>query len=205
MALIFKNTFYGSRSVFNFNQEGNFFMRQVDWSRVLAGLTIMAPVPYVVSYADVYMSEDQAAAEFFPGINMQAQNIDLTPEDVRSIQSSSGERVLSPHVRVWMGPDGEAVFIDRVLGKHEFITYALAVTHDGKVKGVEVLQYNETYGYQIRNADWRQQFIGKDSSDKLKVEKDIVNISGATLSCVHVTNGIRRVLKTFDVIKSRTA
>jgi hypothetical protein len=178
-------------------------MRLRSWSRVLAGLTFMAPVPYVVSYADVYMSEEQAAAELFPGLSLQARDIDLTPEDVKSIQSASKERVLSPHVHVLMGPNGEALFIDRVLGKHEFITYALAVTPEGKVKGVEILQYNETYGYQVRNADWRQQFYGKGSDDTLKLDRDIVNISGATLSCAHVTNGIRRLLHTFDVIKSR--
>ena len=34
----------------------------------------------------------------------------------------------------------------------------------------------------------------------MKIDKDIENISGATLSCVHLTDGVRRILHTYDLV-----
>jgi len=176
-------------------------MRPKDWNIVLAGLLI-APVPYVAR-AENYLTEEQAAAVLFPGLHMEARWIDLTPEQIKTIDKVSGEKVLDPRVRIFWGPNKEALMIDKVLGKHQFITYAVAITPDSKVKGIEILDYRETYGYQIRDKSWRQNFFGKSAQDSLKLDKDIPNISGATLSSKHVTDGVRRVLQTYEILKAK--
>ena len=51
----------------------------------------------------------------------------------------------------------------------------------------------------MRNAQWREQFVGKKAGDQLELDKDVRNISGATLSCQHVTEGIRRNLALYHV------
>jgi Na+-transporting NADH:ubiquinone oxidoreductase subunit NqrC len=89
--------------------------------------------------------------------------------------------------------------VDEVLGKHDLITYAVALLPDGSIKQIEILDYRETYGGQIRQASWRDQFKGKKAGDALALEQPIQNISGATLSCAHVTDGIRRVLATYEI------
>jgi Na+-transporting NADH:ubiquinone oxidoreductase subunit NqrC len=61
------------------------------------------------------------------------------------------------------------------------------------------MDYRESYGYEIRNVEWRAQFAGKTSAAPLKLENDIQNVSGATLSCRHVTDGVKRVLATYDI------
>jgi hypothetical protein len=53
---------------------------------------------------------------------------------------------------------------------------------DGAVKRVEILEYREAYGDQVRNPTWRSQFTGKKHGARLTLTKDIQNISGATLS-----------------------
>jgi Na+-translocating ferredoxin:NAD+ oxidoreductase RnfG subunit len=80
------------------------------------------------------------------------------------------------------------------------ITYAVALTPDGAVKRVEVLEYRETYGGEIRNPAWRQQFVGKRFGSQLQLGKDIKNISGATLSSRHVTDGVRRLVATWQLL-----
>ena len=178
-------------------------MRSREWGRVLLAAAMTAPIP-CVAYAEVYLNENQAAAILFPGIKLEPSWIDLTPQELKEIEKASGKKWLSSQVRVWWGPRQEALIIDRVLGKHEFITYAIAITPDGKVKGIEIMEYRETYGNEIREPKWRQQFVGKSVHDPLKLDKNIRNISGATLSCAHVMDGVRRVLYTYEILKSKT-
>src|SRR5437764_171676 len=90
--------------------------------------------------------------------------------------------------------------LDRVIGKHDFITYALALGSDGSVRGLEILEYRETYGGEIRNPNWRRQFVGARPGSALRLDKDIKNISGATLSSRHVTDGVRRLLVTWQML-----
>jgi Na+-transporting NADH:ubiquinone oxidoreductase subunit NqrC len=62
------------------------------------------------------------------------------------------------------------------------------------------MDYRETYGYQIRNPAWRKQFVGKTYQSDLKLDKDIMNISGATLSCRHITDGVKRLLSFYELV-----
>ncbi len=176
-------------------------MHSKNWNKLLTGL-LLAPIPFVAR-AETYLTENQAAAVLFPGLKMEPRWIDLTPQEIKTIYKASGGKPLEPRARVLWGPNHEALIIDRVLGKHEFITYAVAIMPDGKVKGIEIMDYRETYGYQIREKDWRQHFVGKAAADPIKLDKDIPNISGATLSSKHVTDGVRRVLQTYEILKSK--
>ena len=99
---------------------------------------------------------------------------------------------------VWSVADGGSpagtLVIDEVLGKHEMIVYAVALDTQGAIKAIEILEYREAYGGQIRTEAWRKQFVGKRHGAALKLDVDVMNIGGATLSCKHVLDGVRRVL-----------
>jgi hypothetical protein len=159
-------------------------LRSKDWNVVLAGLLI-APIPFVAR-AETYLTQDQAAAILFPGVSMGTRWADV-----------------GPRTRVLWGPNKEALFIDRVLGKHDLITYAVGLSADGKVKGIEILDYRETFGGEIRDEKWRRNFVGKNAQDPVKLDKDIPNISGATLSSKHVTDGVRRIIHLYETLKNK--
>jgi Na+-transporting NADH:ubiquinone oxidoreductase subunit NqrC len=55
----------------------------------------------------------------------------------------------------------------------------------------EIMTYRESHGGEIRNAAWRRQFTGRRDGAALRPAVDIRNIAGATLSCEHVTAGVR--------------
>ena len=135
---------------------------------------------------------------------LEARDVELTPDQVRAVQKAAGVRVPSRRIRLWRANSGEAMFVDKVLGKHEFITYAVGLTASGQVKGIEIMDYRETYGGQIRDASWRDHFVGKSAADAVKLETDIPNISGATLSSRHVTDGVRRLLKTYEILQRQS-
>ncbi|HZR88762.1 MAG TPA: FMN-binding protein [Bradyrhizobium sp.] len=103
--------------------------------------------------------------------------------------------------RVWKAETGGKVagffVFDRVIGKHLYIDYAVALTPGGAVHSVEILEYRESYGGDVRSPSWLAQFNGKTSASPLKINGDIRNISGATLSSTHITEGIKRILATY--------
>ena len=166
-----------------------------------AAVGVVAPAP--VS-ATVYLSVQAAQRAMFPDASFAAHDLALAPDQRKLIAKASGVGAFDKVQRVWEARSGAQrvgwFIVDRVLGKHEMITYAVALSPDGAVKRVEILEYRETYGGEIRNPAWRQQFVGKRFGSVLQLGKDIRNISGATLSSRHVTDGIRRLLVTYQLL-----
>ncbi len=124
----------------------------------------------------------------------------LTAEEVARIEKTSATNVLNRQVRAWKASTGGWFIADQVVGKHDFIPFALALDQNGAVKSVEILEYREAYGGEIRNEQWRAQFAGKNHDSALKLTRDIQNISGATLSSKHVTDGVRRLVATHAIV-----
>jgi Na+-transporting NADH:ubiquinone oxidoreductase subunit C len=166
------------------------------------GAAIVAAAP---CYATVYHSVESAQKACFPeATEFASAEVKLTKAQMKAIEKDSGVRVRLDMQHVWKATkDGHFIgwfIVDEVLGKHEFIQWALALNTDGSVKSIEVVDYRETYGYEIRNADWRAQFLGKQHGAKLKLDNDIKNISGATLSCRHITDGVKRLLSFYELV-----
>jgi hypothetical protein len=160
-------------------------------------------------HAVQYMTIGRAQAVAFPtATQFGAAHVIFTPANVKAIEQLSGQRVRSRGEQVWRAEaNGELLgyfIVDHVIGKHEIIDYAVALEPDGRVKRVDILEYRESYGDEIRGAAWLAQFVGKTSRDRLKVDDDIRNISGATLSSHHVTEGVKRVLAIYETcLKAR--
>jgi len=155
--------------------------------------------------AERYLSLAEAQRVCFSQADeFEAQTIRLTAEESKAIEQKSGAKVRDRESRIWLARKGTNLFglfmLDHVFGKHEVIEYAVAVSPEGKLLQVEILEYREHYGSEIRNAKWREQFKGKTGTSKLRLNDDIYNISGATISCRNVTDGVRRVLATFELV-----
>jgi Na+-translocating ferredoxin:NAD+ oxidoreductase RnfG subunit len=131
---------------------------------------------------------------------MNPQHAVISAAQAKQIEKVAGTKVRELSPKIWRSSDGGWFYLDQVIGKHEFITYALAINKDGAVSGVEILDYRETYGSEIRNPKWRAQFNDKRNGAPLKLEVDIVNLSGATLSCRNITTGVKRLLATHELL-----
>ena len=127
------------------------------------------------AYATTYLTVEQAQRAIFPGVSF----------------TSTGQP------GVWRTSNGSYFIVDKVVGKHEYITVAIGINANGTVKQIEIMEYNESYGYEVRNAAWRAQFVGKSVNSPLQLNVDIKNISGATLSSKHITDGVKRVLQKY--------
>jgi hypothetical protein len=165
------------------------------------GLTLLAgalaPAPPAIA-AD-YLTAEAAQRALFPEADT------FTPVAV-ALDAAARQRVLAlagPQPRhgtlgVWAARRGDElvghVFVDEVLGRVDLITYAAGIDTAGRLRTPEILSYRESHGGEIRADGWRRQFAGRDALAALRPGRDIRNIAGATLSCEHVTQGIRWLL-----------
>lgn len=175
------------------------------WFSVIpAAVALVAPAQ---AGATVYLTIPAAQQAMFPGARFIDHSLTFDDAQRKAITNASGAPVYDKVQRVWDVRAGSQrigwFIVDRVIGKHEFITYAIALAPDGAVRGIEILDYRETYGGEIRNPKWRQQFVGKRPGAALKLDQDIRNISGATLSSRHVSDGVRRLLATFALVLAK--
>ena len=151
------------------------------------------------AYATVYLSMEEAQKLMFPGATFEALPLSLSDDQVQAIEKASDTNVRNRTLQVWKVSTGGWFITDEVVGKHEFIPIALALDASGAVKDIEILEYREAYGDQVRNPQWRAQFNGKRNGSTLTLSEDIQNISGATLSSKHITDGVRRLLATYTI------
>ncbi|MFO1462010.1 MAG: FMN-binding protein [Verrucomicrobiota bacterium] len=147
-----------------------------------------------------YLSVEQAQQAIFPGGKFTEAHRTLSREQRKAIETACGLKQRSAELRAWRVDGGGWFLVDEVIGKHEFITFAVGITPEGAVSQVEVMDYRENYGDEIRRPEWRRQFVGKRTGDSLEPGKDITNISGATLSCRHVTEGVKRLLAAWNLL-----
>jgi Na+-translocating ferredoxin:NAD+ oxidoreductase RnfG subunit len=156
--------------------------------------------------AEHYLDAAGAAKALFPEADRFVQaDAALDAAAANAVKARSGMRVRQKTIKSLQAFKGSAsagwVYIDEVIGKHEFITYAVGVEPGGAARGIEIMDYRETWGGVVRDASWRSQFKGRTIRDPIKLENDIKNVSGATLSCRNVTDGVRRVLATHEALK----
>ncbi|HEU5275237.1 MAG TPA: FMN-binding protein [Xanthobacteraceae bacterium] len=148
----------------------------IKWTAPAAALVSVTSAAHAVQYLTVPQAQKLAFPSATQFVETQAG---------RAWKAQAGGRTL-----------GLFVF-DHVIGKHLYIDYAVALDPGGRVLRVEILQYRESYGGEVRQASWLAQFVGKTSASPLAINQDIRNISGATLSSRHVTEGVKRILAAY--------
>ena len=70
----------------------------------------------------------------------------------------------------------------------------VGIDTDGEVSNFEVLVYREARGNEIATKRFNYQYQGKDVRDPIRINRDIINISGATMSVRSASAGVKRAL-----------
>ncbi len=97
------------------------------------------------------------------------------------------------------GKRGGVAFFDthRVRTLNE--TAMVAISTDGRVIRVEVIQFHEPQEYVAKDA-WKQQFAGRKLDDELSLKRGIRPLGGATLTANALTDASRRCLALWQVL-----
>jgi Na+-translocating ferredoxin:NAD+ oxidoreductase RnfG subunit len=163
----------------------------------IAGLAMLS-LP-IIAEAKIYLSAEQAQKILMPNKQLSKMPMIITDDLQEKMRAASSIRYPFQGDRIWKANDGGWFIVDEVVGKHEMITYAVGLSPSGNITGIEILEYVESYGYEVAEAQWRKQFVGKNANDPIKLNQDIQNIGGATLSCKHISDGVKRVVVLYEL------
>jgi hypothetical protein len=131
-------------------------------------------------------------AKLFPQATLTPADLALTPDQVERLKTEFNVPVLRPQIKRWKASTGGTLYLDQVYGLNDIVTYLVALDEKGSVKGIEILVCVEGF-CDIATTEWRAQFSGR-KFGKWDPKTEIANISGATLSAMHVAEGVKKVL-----------
>jgi len=158
------------------------------------GVAVLAPAHRLV--AAEYLTLEAAQRAVFPeAARFEPLPLTLTPAQRQVVATLAGAQPPRGRLRAWRAEGPSSLigyfFVDEVLGRQDFIDYAAGINSDGTLRTPEIMAYRESHGGEVRNAAWRGQFARRGDGVRLRASIDIKNIAGATLSCEHLTAGIR--------------
>ena len=161
--------------------------------------------PHEMGQEDVYLTEDEAARLTFPKSERIGEEfIKLTPEQKRTIEDRIGWHFPESEFVVYVGKTGAQIdgyaIVQNTIGKHKPITYMVGINSRGEVLNVEILVYREARGSEVRTKRFNTQYEGKNIFDPIRMNRDIINISGATMSVRSLSAGVKRALVLVDEV-----
>ncbi len=154
--------------------------------------------------AKLFMNQEKALAKAFPEADaVERKTLFLTPEQARAVEEESRTRVDSSIVTYYVGkkgdtPLGTAFFSTRVVRTMPMLLMTV-VKPDGRVAFVEVLAFYEPEDY-LPRPSWLRQYQNKLLNDRLRIRRDIPNVTGASLTCQAINDGVRQTLALHHVI-----
>lgn len=156
-----------------------------------------------LEHAEVFMSEDDAVKLMLPkSQRIRRELIRLTHEKKEQIEERIGWKFPEESFEVYVGETGDKVdgyaVLHNTIGKHRHMTYMVGVDAEGRCMNVELLVFREAKGSEVGKKRFNSQYEGKTVSDPIRINKDIINISGATMSVRSISAGVKRVLVLVD-------
>lgn len=156
-----------------------------------------------MTHAEVFLTEEEALKIIFPkSERIREDIIQLTAEKKTQIEERIGWKFPEESFQVYIGETGTRVdgyaLIQNTIGKHKHMTYMVGVDNTGACTDVELLVFREAKGSEVRTKRFNVQYEGKTVHDPIRINKDIINISGATMSVRSFSAGVKRVLVLVD-------
>ncbi|HHT9117714.1 MAG TPA: FAD:protein FMN transferase [Candidatus Hypogeohydataceae bacterium YC38] len=147
----------------------------------------------------VFLTEEQALEQMFPDCDeVLRDQLLLTEEDRKALETRLGRRIYEYGFEVYVGKEkgevqGYAVITSEI-GKFHPFDFIVAVKPNGRIEDLAVLVYRESRGGEVARRRFLHQFKGKSLKNPIRINKDIINITGATMSVVCMCEGVKKVL-----------
>ncbi len=156
-----------------------------------------------LNHAEVFMSEEEAVKIILPkSQRVRKEVIELTQDKKTLIEQRIGWKFPEHAFELYIGETGEKIdgyaMVHNTIGKHKHMTYMVGVDAKGACSDVELLVFREARGSEVGRKRFNVQYEGKTVSDPIRLNKDIINITGATMSARSISAGVKRVLVLVD-------
>ena len=157
-------------------------------------------------YTTTYLSVEEALAVALPdATTIRRITVQPSREERQAIARKLGGRVREREFSVYCGEkadgslDGFAV-IQEEIGKFKLITFIVAIEPDASARRVAVMVYREARGGEVAQRRFLVQYEGKSAASPLSMNRDIVNITGATMSVNSMNFGVKKVLAAVETL-----
>ena len=157
------------------------------------------------------LTREQALREIFPeGTRTVDETRVLAAAQRDRLEHELGRRIDDDEIVVTRVFDaagtvrGFAVVTEEI-GKYRPITFMVGVTPELAVRDVAVLVYRESRGGDVKRRRFLNPYRGKTIRDPIDVNRDIINISGATISVRSINAGVKRVLAELRELQATTS
>lgn len=156
-----------------------------------------------MNMAEVYLREEDSIKIMFPkSERIRKETITLTREKKSLIEERIGWKFPEESFEVYIGETGGQVdgyaLVQNTIGKHKPMTYMVGIDSNGFISDIELLIFREARGSEVRQKRFNAQYEGKSVLDPVRINKDIINITGATMSVRSMSAGIKRGLVLVD-------
>ena len=147
--------------------------------------------------AGVYKTQKQALAEAFPG-GFEQRTVFLTDAQVQEVEKRARAKVESKIITFYTGRDADgnaagAAYFDTHIVRTTTETVLVVLNPEGAIRRVEILAFYEPEDYKVRQG-WLDRMEDKDSDDEMAVGRDLVRVTGATLTVQALAATVRWVL-----------
>lgn len=158
----------------------------------------------------VYYTPSDLLTDFFrSSLNVTYKKVQLDPAEKLRLAHRLGYAPSKDSYTFYVATSGARVdgyaFIDEEKGEHLPITFAVKLSPQGKVLRQEIVVYREARGDEVRDEQFRAQFVGKSAADPIDTNQDIMAVSGATISSRAMAVGVKRAVVLFDELVKPTA
>ena len=147
----------------------------------------------------VYFTETEALAKVFAEADSSwVEEWGPTPGERSEIEEQLAWRIEEEkfviHRAVKDGRDLGFAMITEEKGRFKPITFIVKTSAAHRVDMVLVMVYRESRGDGVKRQRFLKQFRDKEASDHLRLNRDIVGVSGATMSSRALAIGVKKVL-----------
>jgi len=151
----------------------------------------------------VLMKIPEALDLYFPNHEIRKKTLFLTDGAISLLEDKAKSKFtdkIYTYYEIYKGSRRlNTAIMDTHMLRSRTQTIFVVFDNKGKISSTEILAFYEPGEY-IMSKKWLNQFLGKNLKNKLIPRKDIVHVSGATISYNETTKAIRRTLSLYNYI-----
>jgi hypothetical protein len=151
------------------------------------------------------LSREEALAQVYPGAEIRAEQVFLTPSQIELVAkragTGGGSALVARYIATRGGQTAGRAYVDTHTVRTKRESLLVSLDARGEVMRIDVTAFLEPSEFRASGA-WLGQYRGRTLDDDLAVNRAIRPIAGATLTARAANNAVRRVLAIDELLQA---